>query len=109
MAAPPVTKTWMLALAASSMVAETVVAPSNPLAMTSARSRLDVLQTLGPLRTTPSQHHATHKNLDALLRAGLLYSPSRPAVCDSPDEERAPKIRNATCSYLAFNRRLGIP
>ena len=49
MCAPPVTKMWMPALAARSMVAETVVAPSSPLAMTSARSRLDVLHTLGPL------------------------------------------------------------
>ena len=98
----------MPALAASSMVAETVVAPSNPLAMTSARSRLDVLQTLGPLHTTSSQHHATRKNPDALLRAGLLYSSSRPAVSDSPDDERAPKIRYATCSCLAFDRRLGM-
>ena len=54
---PPVTKTWMPALAASSMVAETVVAPSNPFAMTNARSRRDTLHTLGPLRITPPQHH----------------------------------------------------
>ena len=49
---PPVTNMWMPALAARSMVADTVVAPSSPLAMTKAKSRLDVLFTLGPLLIT---------------------------------------------------------
>ena len=53
---PPVTKTWMPALAASSMVADTVVAPSKPLAMTSAKSLLDVFVTLGPLQASQPVH-----------------------------------------------------
>lgn len=47
--APPVTKTGMPARCASSMVADTVVAPSRRLATTYARSRRDVLRARSPL------------------------------------------------------------
>lgn len=47
-AAPPVTKTEIPARAASSMVADTVVEPSSFLAMTYARSRLEVFWTFKP-------------------------------------------------------------
>jgi hypothetical protein len=47
---PPVTNTEMPARAAKSMVAETVVAPSTPLAITLAKSLLDVFLTFCPLQ-----------------------------------------------------------
>ena len=47
---PPVTKMRMPARAARTMVADTVVAPSRPWAMTSGRSLLAVLRTLAPLQ-----------------------------------------------------------
>ena len=47
---PPVTKTRMPARAARTMVADTVVAPSRPWAMTCGRSLLAVLRTLPPLQ-----------------------------------------------------------
>ena len=48
---PPVTNTAMPACAASSMVADTVVAPSARAAITAGRSRRDVLRTRLPLRS----------------------------------------------------------
>ena len=51
---PPVTNTAMPARAASSMVADTVVAPSSWRAMTSGRSRRDTLRTACPARASAS-------------------------------------------------------
>ncbi len=48
---PPVTNTGIPALCARTMVADTVVAPLSFFAMTSAKSRRDVLRTLGSLAT----------------------------------------------------------
>ena len=53
-ASPPVTNTEMPARAASSMVADTVVAPSRPRAQTRGRSRRETLRTLVPARARRS-------------------------------------------------------
>jgi len=62
---------WMPACAASTMVADTVVAPSAPAAITVGRSRRDVLRTRAPLS---ARGRRTVKPGPGSLCDSLLYS-----------------------------------
>lgn len=64
---PPVTKTEMPACAASSMVADTVVAPVCTLATTCGRSRLAVLRTCPDLQAGRKKRSACTVGVQACL------------------------------------------